>query len=46
MVKVLDSHPEAPCSKSLGGSKVDATFHLSEVDKVSTKNFWGLSDKK
>ena len=35
-----------PCSKPLGGSKVDSAFHLSEVDKISTRNFWELSDKK
>ena len=29
-----------------GGSKVDSAFHHSEVDKVSTRNFWGLSGKK
>ena len=31
-----------PCSKPLGGSKVDSAFHLSEVDKISTSNFWEL----
>ena len=31
-----------PCSKPLGGSKVDSAFHLSEVDKTSTKNFGNL----
>ena len=46
MVKVLDSHPEVKCSKTLNCSKVDSTFHLSEVNKVSTKNFWELSGKK
>ena len=25
--------PGIPCSKSLGGSKVDSAFHPSEVDK-------------
>ena len=35
-----------PCSKPLGGSKVDSAFHPSKVDKMSTKNFWELSGKK
>ena len=35
-----------PCSKPLGGSKVDSAFYLSEVDKFSTRNFWELSGKK
>ena len=26
--------------------KVDSAFHPSEVDKVSTRNFWELSGKK
>ena len=37
---------EVPCSKPVGGSKVDSAFHLSEVNKVSTRNFWELSGKK
>ena len=39
-------NPEVPCSKPLGGSKVDSAFHPSEVDKVSSRNFWELSGKK
>ena len=39
-------NPGIPCSKPLGGSKVDSAFHPSEVDKVSTRNFWGLNGKK
>ena len=35
-------NPGVPCSKPLGSSKVDSAFHPSEVDKVSTRNFWGL----
>ena len=35
-----------PCSKPPGGFKVDSAFHPSEVDKVSTRNFWELSGKK
>ena len=34
------------CSKPLGCSKVNSAFHPSEVDKISTKNFWELSGKK
>ena len=39
-------NPGVPCSKPLGGSKVDSAFHPSEVDKMSTRNFWELSGKK
>ena len=35
-----------PCSKPLGGSKGDLAFHPSEVNQVTTKNFWELSGKK
>ena len=35
-----------PCSKPQGGSKSNSAFHPSEVNKVSTRNFWGLSGKK
>ena len=28
-------NPEVPCSKPLGGSKVDSAFHPFEVDKMS-----------
>ena len=36
-----------PCSKLLGGSKVDSDFHLSEVDKINIyQEFWELSSKK
>ena len=40
------SNPGVPCSKPLGGSKVDSAFHSSEVDKMSTRNFLELSGKK
>ena len=40
------SNPGVPCSKPLGGSKVDSAFHPSKVDKMSTRNFWELSGKK
>ena len=46
VVKALDSQSRGPCSKPLGGSKVDSVFHHAEVDKVSTGNFWGLSGKR
>ena len=46
VVKALDSQPRGPGSKPLGGPKVDSAFHSSEVDKVSTRNFRGLSGKK
>ena len=38
--------PGVPCSKPLGGSRVDSAFHPLEVDKMSTRNFWELSGKK
>ena len=38
--------PGLPCSKPVGGSKVDSAFHSSKVDKMSTRNFRGLSGKK
>ena len=31
-----------PCSKPLGGSKNDSSFHPSETGKMSTRNFWGI----
>ena len=39
-------NPGVPCSKPLGGSKVDSVFHPSKIDKMSTRNFWELSGKK
>ena len=45
VVKVLDPNPGVPCSKPLGGSKVDSAFHPSEVDKMSTRNLWELGAK-
>ena len=35
-----------PCSKPLGGLKVDSSLHPSGVDKMSTMNFWELCGKK
>ena len=39
-------NPGVPCLKSLGGSKVDSAFHPSEVDEMSSRNFWELGGKK
>ena len=39
-------NPGVPCSKPLGGSKVNSAFHPSEVDKMSNMNFWELNSKK
>ena len=39
-------NPGVLCSKPLGGSKVDSAFHPSEVDEMSTRNFWELNGKK
>ena len=46
VVKELDSQSRGPVFKTTGGSKVDSAFHPSEVNKVSTRNFWELSGKK
>ena len=42
--KGLDSQSKGPCSNPVGGS--NSTFHLSEVDQMSTWNFGELSGKK
>ena len=34
-----------PCSKPLGGAKVDSAFHPSKVDKMGTRSIWELSGK-
>ena len=39
-------NPGVLCSKPLGGSKADSVFHPSEVDKMSTRNFWEIIGKK
>ena len=41
MVKVWIPNPGVPCSKPLGGSKVDSAFHLSEVDKINIPRISG-----
>ena len=46
LVKVLDSQSRGPCSKPLGGYKIDPAFHSSEVGKMSISNLWKLSGKK
>ena len=46
VVKALDSQSRGPVFKTTGGSKVDSAFHPSEVDKMSTRNFWELNGKK
>ena len=46
VVKALVPNPGVPCSKPLGGFKVDSAFHPSEVGKISTRNFWELCGKK
>ena len=46
MVRALDSQSSGPGGEAIGSSKVDSVFHLSEVDQMSTRNFWELSGKK
>ena len=36
----LDSQSRGPVFKPLGGSKVHSASHTSEVNKMSTRNFW------
>ena len=43
MVRTLDSQSRGPGSKTNGGSKVDSSFHPSEVDQMSTRVSWKLS---
>ena len=43
VVKLLESQSRSPIFKTLGGSKVDSNFHTSEVDRMSTRNFWKLN---
>lgn len=45
-VQVLDSQFRGLMFKTLGGTKVDSAFYPSEVNKVSTWNFWELSGEK
>ena len=49
LVKALDSQSREKTTgvdDPLDGSKVDSSFHRSEVNKMSTRNFWELSGKK
>ena len=56
VVKALDSQSRGLVFKTTGwlqgrlslsgGFKIDSAFHPSEVDKISTRNFWELSGKK
>ena len=39
-------NPGVTCSKPLGDSKVDSAFGPSEIDEMSTRNFWEVSGKK
>ena len=39
-------NPGVPCTKPLSGSKVDLVFHPSEVDEMSTRNFWKRNGEK
>ena len=42
-------NPGVPGSKSLSSlssSKVDSTFHFSEMDEIGPRYSWGLSIKK
>ena len=38
-------NPRVPPSKPLGGSKINSGFYPSEIDQMSTNNFWELSGK-
>ena len=44
--RCLIPNPEVLCSKPLGDTKVDSASHSSEVDQMSTRNFWELCGKK
>ena len=49
VVKALDSQSRGPVFKStrwLQGRLSLSAFHPSEVDKMSTRDFWELSGKK
>ena len=41
MVKALDPHAREQGSKPLSGSKVNPTFHSSEVDQMNTEKTYG-----
>ena len=46
VVKALDSQSRGHLLKTMGGSKADSAVHPSEIDKMSTRDFWELSGKK
>ena len=41
-----EDHPNQHKKSQQCHEKIDSAFHPSEVDKMSTRNFWGLSGKK
>ena len=45
-LRYLILSPGVLSSKPLGGSKIDSTFHPSEVNKMSTSNFSEVTGKK
>ena len=45
-VVVKDPYPGVPSSKLLGCFKIDLACHPSDLDQMSTRNFWKLSGKK
>ena len=46
VVKGLDSQPSGPVLKTTEWRQGHLVFHLSEVDKMSTRKFRELSGKK
>ena len=46
VVKALDSQSRGPMFRTIRWPKVDSALHPSEVDQMSTRNFWELSSKK
>ena len=46
VVKVLDSQSRSPVFKTTGWLQGRLSLHPSEVDKMSTRNFWELNGKK
>ena len=42
VVMVLFSQSRSPGFKPSSGSKVNSSFHPSEVDEMRTRNFWEL----
>ena len=46
VVKALDSQSRSPVFKTTGWLQGRLSLHPSEVDKMSTRNFWELNGKK